>query len=139
MALFYGWGSTLQSQYEEAVYFLSLSSHKFLVLIWSTLEGWKAELTLEAPTGPRDQEKWHEVPCLSFGVGENTLKYTCKKWINILSMIDVFTLIYKNTIFEGIFQLKDRVQQTIKTHQPIFVQCVKFNWELFSSLPWGNG
>ena len=51
-------------------------------------------------------------------------------------MIDVFTLVYKNTIFEGIFQLKDRVQQTIKTHQPIFVQCVKFNWKLFSSLPW---
>ena len=23
-------------------------------------------------------------------------------------------LIYKNTIFEGIFQLKDRIQQTIK-------------------------
>ena len=36
MALFHGWGSTalrLQSQYEKAVYFLPLSSQKFLVLI----------------------------------------------------------------------------------------------------------
>ena len=54
MALFYGWGSTvsrLQSHYEETVYFLPLSSQKFLVLILSTSEGWKAELTLEPPSG----------------------------------------------------------------------------------------
>ena len=41
MAPFYGWGSSalrLQSHYEEAVYFLPLSSQKFLVLIWSTSE-----------------------------------------------------------------------------------------------------
>ena len=35
------------SHFEEAVYFLSLSSQKFLVLILSTSEGWKAESTLE--------------------------------------------------------------------------------------------
>ena len=39
------------SHFEEAVYFLPLSSQKFLVLILSTLEGWKAELTLEPPSG----------------------------------------------------------------------------------------
>ena len=47
---FYGWGSTasrLQSHYEETVYFLALNPQKFLVLIWSTSERWKAELTLE--------------------------------------------------------------------------------------------
>ena len=36
MLPFYGWGSTasrLQSHYEETVYFLPLSSQKFLVLI----------------------------------------------------------------------------------------------------------
>ena len=52
MAPFYGLGSTasnLQSHYEEAVCFLPRTSQKFLVLIWSTLEGWKAELTLEPP------------------------------------------------------------------------------------------
>ena len=32
-------------------YFLSLSSQKFLVLILSTLGGWKAESTLEPPSG----------------------------------------------------------------------------------------
>ena len=51
---FYGWSSTassLQSHYEEAVYFLQLSSQKFLVLILSTSEGWKAESTLEPPSG----------------------------------------------------------------------------------------
>ena len=54
MAPLYGWGSTasrLYSHYEEAVYFLTLSSQKFSVLIWSTTEGWKAELTLEPPIG----------------------------------------------------------------------------------------
>ena len=33
------------SHFEEAVYFLPFSSQKFLVLILSTLEGWKAEST----------------------------------------------------------------------------------------------
>ena len=54
MAPLYGWGSTalrLYSHYEEAVYFLTLSSQKFSILIWSTTEGWKAELTLEPPIG----------------------------------------------------------------------------------------
>ena len=39
------------SHYKEAVYFLPLSSQKFLVLILLTSEGWKAELTLEPPSG----------------------------------------------------------------------------------------
>ena len=39
------------SHFEEAVYFLPLSSQKFQVLIWSTSEGWKAESTLEPPSG----------------------------------------------------------------------------------------
>ena len=43
--------SRQQSHYQEAVYFLALSSQIFLVLIWSTLEGWKAESILEPPKG----------------------------------------------------------------------------------------
>ena len=39
------------SHFEEAVYFLPFSSQKFLVLILSTTEGWKAESTLEPPSG----------------------------------------------------------------------------------------
>ena len=39
------------SHFEEAVYFLPLSSQKFLVLILSTWKGWKAESTLESPNG----------------------------------------------------------------------------------------
>ena len=39
------------SHFEEAVYFLPLSYQKFLVLILSTSEGWKAESTLEPPSG----------------------------------------------------------------------------------------
>ena len=39
------------SHFEEAVYFLPLSSQKFLVLILPTSEGWKAESTLEPPSG----------------------------------------------------------------------------------------
>ena len=38
------------SHFKEAVYFLQLSSQKFLVLIWSTWEGCKAESTLEPPS-----------------------------------------------------------------------------------------
>ena len=37
------------SHFEEAVYFITISSQKFLVLILSTSEGWKAESTLEPP------------------------------------------------------------------------------------------
>ena len=53
MAPFHGWNSNvskLQSHYEETIYFSSLSPHNFLVLISSTSEGQKAELTLEPPT-----------------------------------------------------------------------------------------
>ena len=39
------------SHFEEAVYFLPLSSQKSLVLILSTSEGWTAESTLELPSG----------------------------------------------------------------------------------------
>ena len=39
------------SHFEEAVYFLALTSQKFLMLILSTMEGWKTALTLEPPTG----------------------------------------------------------------------------------------
>ena len=38
------------SHFEEAVYFLSFSSQKLLVLILSTSEGWNAESTLEPPS-----------------------------------------------------------------------------------------
>ena len=55
MAPFYGWGLTfsrLQSHYEETVYFLTLCPQEYLVLISSTLEGWKAEESLlEPPNG----------------------------------------------------------------------------------------
>ena len=40
-----------KSNFEEAVYFLPLSSQKFLILILSTSEGWKAESTLVPPGG----------------------------------------------------------------------------------------
>ena len=39
------------SHFAEAVYFLTLSPQKFLVLTLSTTEGWKAESTLEPPSG----------------------------------------------------------------------------------------
>ena len=44
------WRGFTMSYCEEAVYFLPPSSQKFLVLIWSTPEGWKAELTLDPPS-----------------------------------------------------------------------------------------
>ena len=47
----YGWVSTvsrLQCHYEETVYSVLLSPQEFLVLIWSTSEGWKAESMMES-------------------------------------------------------------------------------------------
>ena len=52
MAPVYGWGSTasgLEPLRGGSLFFTS--SQKFLVLILSTSEGWKAELTLEPPSG----------------------------------------------------------------------------------------
>ena len=37
--------------YEETVYFFPLSSHEFVVLIWSISEGCKAESALAESTG----------------------------------------------------------------------------------------
>ena len=39
------------SHFEEAVYFLSLSSQELLVFILSTSEEWMAESTMESPSG----------------------------------------------------------------------------------------
>ena len=41
----------VRSPCKETVYFLPLNPLEFLVLILSTSEGWKAELTLEPPSG----------------------------------------------------------------------------------------
>ena len=54
MVPFYEWGSTtarLQSNYEDTVHFLPVSSQKFLLLIWSISEGWKTQLILEPYSG----------------------------------------------------------------------------------------
>ena len=49
MVPLYRCGSTAPTlDYEEAVYFLPLSSQKFLVVILSTLGGWKAESDWES-------------------------------------------------------------------------------------------
>ena len=47
------------SHFEAAVYFLPLSSQKFLVFILQTSEEWKTESTLEPPSGFE-----HETPGL---------------------------------------------------------------------------
>ena len=39
------------SHFEEEVYFSPFGSQKFMVLILSTSEGWKAKSTLETPSG----------------------------------------------------------------------------------------
>ena len=85
---FYGCGSTvsrLQSHYKEIVYFLPVSSQKFLVLIWSTSEEWKGELSqpwshpVVLNTGPLDWES-------STLTGSITLS---TKWIhNLLRSLD---------------------------------------------------
>ena len=50
-----------QSHFKEAVYFLPLSSQKFLALILYTLERWKAKKTLDPPSGfelKTNQDHW---------------------------------------------------------------------------------
>ena len=46
-------------------YFLPFSSQKFLVLILLTLEGWKAELTLEPPSGFEHETPGLGIQCLN--------------------------------------------------------------------------
>ena len=60
MAPFYGYDSTtpMLEPLEEALYFLALSSQKFLVLILPTSAEWKAELTLEPPSGFEHGDPW---------------------------------------------------------------------------------
>ena len=54
-----------KSHFEEKVYFLPLSSQKFLVLILSTSEGWKTESTLEPHNGFEHGTPGLEIQCLS--------------------------------------------------------------------------
>ena len=54
-----------QSHFEEAVYFLPLSPQKFLVLTLLTLEGWKAESTLEPPSGFEQGNPELGIQCLN--------------------------------------------------------------------------
>ena len=56
--------SRLQSHNEETVYFLKLSPWKFLVLISSTSEWWKAESTLEPPCGFKHGNPGFGIQCL---------------------------------------------------------------------------
>ena len=81
MAPFYGWGSKLSqgySHFDEAVYFLPLSSQKFLTLILPTSEGWKSESTLEPPSGFE-----HGTP----GLGIQRLDQTTKPLLHMVSII----------------------------------------------------
>ena len=55
-----------QSHFKEAVYFLPLRSpQKFLVLTLLTLEGWKAESTLEPPSGFEQGNPELGIQCLN--------------------------------------------------------------------------
>ena len=49
--LWLGFNCLKATEHEETVYFLPLSHREFLVLILSTTERWKAESTLEPPSG----------------------------------------------------------------------------------------
>ena len=51
--------------FEKAVYFLPFSSQKFLALILSTLEGWKAESTLEPRSGFEHGTSGLGIQCLN--------------------------------------------------------------------------
>ena len=101
MVTFYGRGSTaerLQSHYENAVYFLPLSSEKFLVPIWSTSEGWKAESTLEPPGGFEHRTIglccWYSMKARYVIIGTLTL-------LTIKNIINYFVCIGSRGIFQG--------------------------------------
>ena len=53
------------SNFEEAIYFLPFSSQKSLILILSTSEGWKAESTLEPPSGFEHETPGLGIQCLN--------------------------------------------------------------------------
>ena len=66
MVPLYGWGSTApRLDYEEAVYFLPLSSQKLLILILSNSEGWKAKSALKPPSAFEHGTPGLEIQCLN--------------------------------------------------------------------------
>ena len=81
MAPFNGWGSTasrLRNHFKEADYFLPSSPQKSLVLILSIISGgWKAESTLEPPSGFE-----RGTP----GLGIQHLNI----WLSVLFLLDLF-------------------------------------------------
>ena len=81
MAPFYEWGSTVSrvpSHYKETVYFLPVSLWEFLVFIRLTLEGWRAESTLEQPSGFEPRTPGLGIQRLNHQAGSNSLGNSLK-------------------------------------------------------------
>ena len=72
------------SHFEEAVYFLPLSSQKFPVLILSTWERWKTESTLEPPSGFE-----HGTP----GLGVQRLNHLAIAPLAVLTLVNLVTVL----------------------------------------------
>ena len=53
------------NHFKKAVYFLLLSSQKYLELLLSNSEGWKAESTLESPSGFEHKTLELRIQCLN--------------------------------------------------------------------------
>ena len=135
MAPFYGPGSTTSRL--EAVYFLPLSSQKFLVVILSTSEWWKADPTLE-PTGGFE----HGTPGLGIqhlnhlAIAPFNSKILChsqNKIVNAVSWIAVLVMLFqfnccfhlKSFTFVGFFHVlispKKRIAQTNQEQLRIYL------------------
>ena len=75
------------SHFEEAVYFLQLSSQKFLVLILSISEGWKAESTFEPPSGFEYWTPGLGIQRLVDGYGKSSQEYPVNAGVPQCSII----------------------------------------------------
>ena len=111
------------SHFQGAVYFLPLSSKKFLVLILSTTEGLKAESTLELLSGYEHktsglgiQRLNHEViaPCLC--TTRPLLCCICKIELKVIILGFFFTL-------KGISYFSKKYKSNFNLHCPISYLC----------------
>ena len=120
MAPFSGWDSTASrlEPLREAVYFLPLSSQKFLVLILLTLEGWKAE---SKPSGFEQGTPGLGIQHLNNKIIEGSLTQTMSI-ITILIIIAIITII--------------RLHHTIIDHTNENV--ILNNWKVKFKIKWND-
>ena len=130
------------SHFEEAIYFLPFSSQKFLVLILSTSEGWKAESTLEPPSGFWTRDPWIGNPALLHYTVFQPWQVFCCSFFEIISPLSLPTFVKTSERIFGDALTLDVQGQVAEFHcnstgitgtLNLFLPCLSFSFSLIKS------